>query len=250
MTKTKKNLPGKRSRPGALVLGKVRNQGHHPFGISLVFRCRKNGYDFLGQIRIQSGEPAVRMEIFNRNYFLHFDEGEEKVRESLETLLFLRLLSHGQLPADGRSLIQNLLEAKTCSSPLAERGDDQRGKGLDLEEIYTRLNSRYFDGKVKAKVVWGRNSKTPNRRTFRFGSYDPSKKLIRIHPRLNQDFVPLSVVELTIYHEMCHQWLPSVKKNGMWQSHHAKFKKKEREYHDYGAARGWEKQNWQKLLKP
>ena len=57
---------------------------------------------------------------------------------------------------------------------------------------------------------------------------DEFKKVIRVHPRLKQDFVPVHVLELTIYHEMCHQFAPSYKKNGSWQSHHPEFKKKEK----------------------
>ncbi|MCH8157848.1 MAG: hypothetical protein IID18_08905, partial [Nitrospinae bacterium] len=73
---------------------------------------------------------------------------------------------------------------------------------------------------------------------------------IRIHPRLQQDFVPRSVLELTLYHEMCHQWAPVKRKKGMWRAHHPEFKKKEREYRLYDEAHAWEKENWKKLLGP
>ncbi len=99
-------------------------------------------------------------------------------------------------------------------------------------------------------VEWGKDSKTPNRRSFSFGSYDARKKLIRLHPRLKQEFVPFTVLELTIYHEMCHQFLPPVKRNGAWQTHNKQFKLKEREYRNYREAMAWEKANWAKLLAP
>ena len=103
---------------------------------------------------------------------------------------------------------------------------------------------------IKAAVKWGRDVKTKNKTGFRYGSYDENKKLIRVHPRLKQDFVPVHVLELTIYHEMCHQFAPSYKKNGSWQSHHPEFKKKEKEYKNFKKARNWEKNNWHKLLLP
>ena len=81
-------------------------------------------------------------------------------------------------------------------------------------------------------------------------TYDENKKLIRLHPRLKQEFVPFYVLELTLYHEMCHQFAPSYKKNGLWQSHHPEFKKKEKEYRNFKDARNWEKNNWHKLLLP
>ena len=108
----------------------------------------------------------------------------------------------------------------------------------------------YFNGNINATVKWGRDVKTKNKSGFRYGSYDESKKLIRVHPRLKQDFVPIHVLELTIYHEMCHQFAPSYKKNGSWQSHHSEFKKKEKEYKKFKEARNWEKNNWHKLLLP
>ena len=99
-------------------------------------------------------------------------------------------------------------------------------------------------------MKWGKNVNKKNLTSFKFGSYDPEKKLIRIHPRLQQDFVPRPVLELTMYHEMCHQWAPMKRKKGMWVAHHPQFKQKEREYRFYEEARTWEKKNWKKLMRP
>ena len=99
-------------------------------------------------------------------------------------------------------------------------------------------------------IRWGRDVKTQNKSGFRYGSYDENKKLIRLHPRLKQSLVPIYVLEFTLYHEMCHQFAPSYKRNGSWQSHHPEFKKKEKEYKNFKDARNWEKNNWHKLLLP
>jgi predicted SprT family Zn-dependent metalloprotease len=120
----------------------------------------------------------------------------------------------------------------------------------DLQAIYDRLNQEYFNGKVEAQVEWGKNIKIPNRRSFSFGSYDSKNKLIRVHPRLKQDFVPVSVLELTVHHEMCHQAAPPVRRNGQWQMHHKDFKAKEKEYLHYREAMQWEKKHWIKLMAP
>ena len=71
-----------------------------------------------------------------------------------------------------------------------------------------------------------------------------------MHPRLKQSLVPIYVLEFTLYHEMCHQFAPSYKRNGSWQSHHSEFRKKEKEYKNFKDARNWEKNNWHKLLLP
>ena len=184
-----------------------------------VFRCRKNGSDYLGQVRIQQDGHEIRVEIFNVNYFSHFEGGKNAVLESLETVVLRRLMKEGD--PECKALIQSFLDAKIRLSvealPLEELQGTQNG--FDLKEIFDRLNAQYFDNKIRADVGWGRDSKKKNRSAFRFGSYDRAKKLIRIHPRLNQEFVPFPVVELTVYHEMCHQWAPSVRRNGVWRDH-------------------------------
>lgn len=248
-----------------------------------VFRCRKNGMDYLGQVRIETDGPEIRVEVFNENYFSHFEGGKNAVLEALKTVVLSRLMKEGD--AEINALVQSFLDAKIClpvesfpakqgelcissifphpsllpieekglssSPPVEERIEVRRdANGFDLKEIFDRLNAQYFDNKIRADVGWGRDSKKKNRSAFRFGSYDRAKKLIRIHPRLNQKFVPFPIVELTVYHEMCHQWTPSVRRNGVWRDHHAEFKAKEKEYHFYQEARLWEKENWKKFLHP
>ena len=217
-----------------------------------VFRCRKKGFDYLGQVQIQKDNPKIRVEIFNENYFSHFESGKNEVMDGLETVILRRLMNDGNLPSGYKTLLLSFLEAKIRPQveavPYKERESNKNG--FDLQEIFDRLNAEYFENKIHAGVGWGRDSKKKNRSAFRFGSYDRARKLIRIHPRLNQEFVPFPVVELTVYHEMCHQWAPSVKRNGVWRDHHAEFKNKEKEYRFYQEARSWEKQNWKKFLTP
>ncbi len=217
-----------------------------------VFRCRKKGFDYLGQVKIQKDVPKLRVEIFNENYFGHFESGKNEVLDELETVILRRLMRDGDLPPGYKPLIQSFLQAKIRPPVETFPAEELKGNqnGFDLQEIFDRLNAEYFDNKIRAGVGWGRDSKKKNRSAFRFGSYDRGKRLIRIHPRLNQEFVPLPVVELTVYHEMCHQWAPSVKRNGVWRDHHADFKKKEKEYRFYQEARCWEKQNWKNFLTP
>lgn len=217
-----------------------------------VFRCRKKGFDYLGQVQIQHDGPKFQMEIFNENYFSHFESGKNDVLDSLKVVVLRRLMKEGDLPSGYKTLILSFLESEIRPpvETFSARQGERNNNGFDLQEMFDHLNAQYFENKIQAGVGWGRDSKKTNRSAFRFGSYDRAKKLIRIHPRLNQEFVPFPVVELTVYHEMCHQWAPSVKRNGVWRDHHPEFKKKEKEYRFYQEARGWEKQNWKKFLKP
>jgi hypothetical protein len=220
--------------------------------LTLMFKCRKKNFDYMGQVRLEKDKPGLQVEIFNDNYFSHFDAKKGDVLNSLETTILQRLAGHENLSSDYKSLIQSFLEARVRPSfpAVPEEMLEINANGCDLQAIFDRLNAEYFKDAIQAGIGWGRDSQTPNRSAIRFGSYDILKKVIRIHPRLNQDFVPHPVVELTVHHEMCHQWAPPRRKNGQWLAHHADFKKKEKEYRLYGEARCWEKQNWKKLLKP
>jgi hypothetical protein len=216
---------------------------------SRVFRCRKNGFDFMGQIKVNLQEITVNLEVFNTNYFDYFDIPLKNVKTLLKNILLKKLLSEKNLPERLRgvvfSLVNNKAERKNFST-LDLISDSE----VSLKEIFDKLNNEYFGSKIKASIEWGKKVHKKNLTSFRFGSYDPEKQLIRIHPRLQQYFVPMSVLELTVYHEMCHQWAPMIRKRGMWIAHHPQFKEKEREYRFYDEAHSWEKKNWKKLMGP
>jgi predicted SprT family Zn-dependent metalloprotease len=233
---------------GTLSLGKCRLDAGDPAALSRMFTLKKNGMDYVGQVRVRPGSPAVRIEVFNESYFEDFDQSEAAVLSNLTTKVLGRLLKDKELPEAVKTPILEYIEDQ---EPVSEEeivpiAVDER----DLDKIFERLNQEYFDDKVQAKIIWGRDVKSRNKSGFRYGSYDEGKKLIRIHPRLKQDFVPQCVLELTVYHEMCHQFVPSYKKNGTWQSHHPEFKRKEREFKGFKDARNWEKHNWHRLLLP
>ena len=233
---------------GTLSLGKCRLDAGDPAALSRMFTLKKNGMDYVGQVRVRPVSPAVRIEVFNESYFEEFDQSEAAVLSNLAAKVLGRLLKDKELPEAVKTPILEYIEDQ---EPVSEEeivpiAVDER----DLDKIFERLNQEYFDDKVQAKIMWGRDVKSRNKSGFRYGSYDEGKKLIRIHPRLKQDFVPQCVLELTVYHEMCHQFVPSYKKNGTWQSHHPEFKRKEREFKGFKDARNWEKYNWHRLLLP
>ncbi len=237
--------------PGALALGIERRGWEGNPDSRLVFRCRKNGLDFLGQATFLNDDPPLQIEMFNAAYFDQFTEPRDRILAALEFRLLQALEKSGQLSDGARVRVRDLLEKRSGTSRRREGNPEADPAGPpDLLEIFDRLNREYFDGGIRARVEWGRDNGTRNRHSFHFGTYDDSRKLIRIHPRLTQDFVPRPVLELTVYHEMCHQRFPPIRKNGRSRWHHPEFKKKEREYRFYQEARLWEKENWRKLMMP
>ncbi|MBT7522218.1 MAG: hypothetical protein HN646_08090, partial [Nitrospina sp.] len=201
-------------------------------------------------IKIDLQSFIVKVEVFNKNYFNYFNVSLSNVTLALEKILFTKLLLEKSIPEILRETAFSLLKNNEVEREQPPNLDLIKDHKVNLEEIFDKLNTKYFKSEIKATIKWGKKVNKKNLTSFRFGSYDPKKKLIRIHPRLQQDFVPISVLELTVYHEMCHQWAPMKRERGMWIAHHPQFKEKEREYSFYNEARSWEKDNWKKLMRP
>ena len=118
-----------------------------------------------------------------------------------------------------------------------------RGRYFDLKEIFDDLNRRHFDGRVRAFVTWGRRTRPGTRiRSIHFGSYNWSRKVIRVHPDLDRGFVPRHFLESVIFHEMLHVELGIVeRRDGRRSAHSPEFRRRERAWSGYARARAWEK---------
>ena len=67
---------------GTLSLGANRN-GQDSSGLTRMFILKKNGMEYVGQLRINPEAPIVKIEIFNGNYFGEFEQPEAAVLENL-----------------------------------------------------------------------------------------------------------------------------------------------------------------------
>src|SRR5580693_3476508 len=87
-----------------------------------------------------------------------------------------------------------------------------KGKHHDLLELFETINERYFGSSVNAVITWGkrptRKTKGAPQRTIKLGSYSAVDRLIRIHPALDQKWVPRYFVAYIVYHEMLHHVIP------------------------------------------
>lgn len=124
------------------------------------------------------------------------------------------------------------------------------GEVHDLREIYERLNTGYFRGVIRAGITWSRAARNQKRTSIRMGSYCEEQELIRIHPALDQAFVPVYFVESVVFHEMLHEWHGVVEtKDGRRCVHSAEFQADEQRYPLFREARRWEAKNLAKLLR-
>ncbi len=127
-----------------------------------------------------------------------------------------------------------------------------RGTHFDLAELYGEVNDEQFAGSVNVPITWGRLPAPGRRRSIRFGSYSEKDKLIRIHPLLDQGFVPRFFVRYIVYHEMLHAFVGIGRSPSGRRRIHAKdFKCQEEAYPDFARAVEWQKNpdHLRRLLK-
>lgn len=129
----------------------------------------------------------------------------------------------------------------------------QQGRHFDLAALYAEVNRACFNGTVKAHITWGQNPQgRRRRRSIRLGSYQPAQQVIRIHPLLDQGFVPRYVVRYIVFHEMLHALLGiEESETGRRRVHPPRFVAIERTYQDYARACAWidDPANMSRLLR-
>ena len=118
----------------------------------------------------------------------------------------------------------------------------------DLGAIKQQLCRQYFPTCREVAIGWGRWSGRARPRSIRLGVYLPGARLIRIHPALDQAFVPRFFVEFIVYHEMLHHVIPPLRVNGRYQIHTPAFRRREQAFPAYAAALAWRQRHLPRLL--
>ena len=118
----------------------------------------------------------------------------------------------------------------------------------DLAESLNRATSLLErDGFDDIQITWGRDGR--GRRSIRFGSYDFTQRLIRIHPALDEDWVPQLFIDFVVYHELLHVVVPPVEEeSGRRDLHPEEFRDLEARFPDYDQAITWQRSNLDRLL--
>ena len=124
------------------------------------------------------------------------------------------------------------------------------GRVHDLQQVFDRLNGRFFSGSLRVPLTWGRGSGRARRGGLTFGSYDPVLSLIRIHPVLDRRDVPQYFLESVVYHEMLHHHLGGIPDRAGRTVYHSRvFREAEARYPWHRQALAWEKDNLPHLLR-
>lgn len=128
-----------------------------------------------------------------------------------------------------------------------------RGAFVDLQRLFDEVNREHFDNSVRSAITWGRMpTGRGRRRSIRLGSFTPEDNLVRIHPLLNQEFVPEYFIRYIVFHEMLHAHLGvDCGPGGRRRIHTPEFNRLERAYPDFAKATAWldDTKNLNQLLR-
>jgi hypothetical protein len=124
------------------------------------------------------------------------------------------------------------------------------GRSFDLAAVYGELNQRFFGGRLRVPITWGRGVGRARRGGLTFGSYDPVLALIRVHPVLDREWVPRFFLESVVHHEMLHHLMGGVPdRAGRTVYHTRAFREAEARFPKHREALAWEKEHLGELLR-
>lgn len=133
------------------------------------------------------------------------------------------------------------------------RGVRTAGKHHDLLSILGDVNDRYFGAALgDILVTWGRHAPPRAggaRRAIKLGSYSVSERLVRVHPVLDQPWVPRYFLSYIVYHELLHHVVPGESAGGRFRLHTEEFSRRERQFRHYERALEWERKHVGRLLR-
>ncbi len=127
-----------------------------------------------------------------------------------------------------------------------------QGEFFDLSTLFDEVNKSEYNNEVTTPITWGKMPALRRRRSIRFGSYSPGEDLIRVHPLLDQEFVPLFFVRYIVFHEMLHAHMGIEESaTGRRKIHPPEFRRREAAYCDYARALAWmeDEKNLRRLLR-
>ncbi len=134
----------------------------------------------------------------------------------------------------------------------AQGGVHPQGAVHDLEAIFTELAEQCpeVDG-TDILVTWARRTspRAVARRTIKLGSYSPRERLVRVHPALDQRWVPKYFIAYILYHELLHDLVPPLRVAGRLVLHPPEFRLRERAFRDFDRALAWETRHIDRLLR-
>lgn len=138
------------------------------------------------------------------------------------------------------------------TSTRAPRALEARGAIHDLRALFDELEGEHFAGQFgDVGITWGRRGHSPRsrRRSIRLGTYSHDERVIRVHPTLDEAWVPRFFVRFIVFHEMLHHVEPAKFHPLRTEFHTPEFRARERAYPEYERSIAWERANLGRLLR-
>ncbi len=139
-----------------------------------------------------------------------------------------------------------------CARLIVEpRPVQPQGRFHDLGEILDEVNTCFFHNECGVRITWGQAGSRRYRRSIQLGSYVSQEKLIRIHPCLDQAWVPRQYVAWIVFHETLHEVMGTrASATGNRRSlHPPEFSALEETFPNYRECKQWENDNLYRLLR-
>lgn len=183
-----------------------------------------------------------------------FGSAPERVRDALATWL-----RAGRRATKAGPILDEWIHREIASLPAPVRKVSLSGVGeahdLDAlaEALFKGEFRNDFEPRGKAKrprVSWGRRTPSRSRRSLRLGSFEPTARIVRVHPALDQPAVPEWFVRFVLKHEILHAVIDTYRDaSGRWVHHGPKFRRREASWPEYEAALHWEANNLGRLIR-
>lgn len=110
-----------------------------------------------------------------------------------------------------------------------------RGATYDLEEVFQRVNNRYFRGRMaKPILTWNRIITRA-----KYGHYIPATDTVMISIALDTKEVPAYVIDHVMHHELLHKNLGTKVVNSRRLAHTPEFRAEERKFKHYQQAKAF-----------
>jgi hypothetical protein len=205
-------------------------------------------YPYVGinhTIRLRGGKVFVRLAEICQNAPLD-------AQRALAFILVAKLLRK-KVPPLAAQIYQSFvksreMQAKAIENKLAKGRkiiSSSKGEVYDLDEIFARLNQKYFQNAIEKPILsWSA------RKTYRIlGHHDSTHQAIIISKSLDDERVPAYVAAFVVFHEMLHIFHPTTLRDGRRYNHTPQFRRDEKKFVYFAEAENWIEQNAGKLKR-
>ena len=205
-------------------------------------------YPYVGinhTIRLRNGKIFVRLAEICQDSPL-------ETQRSLAFILVAKLLRK-KVPPLAAQIYQSFVKSREMQAKAVE---NKRAKGrkiitspkgeiYDLDEIFARLNQKYFQNAIEKPILsWSA------RKTYRvLGHHDSTHRAIIISKSLDDEKVPAYVAAFVVFHEMLHIFHPTTLRRGRRYNHTPQFRRDEKRFVYFEEAENWIEQNAGKLKR-